>query len=132
MKKLLTILCAMLLTVLVQVKDKILDRPAFRSSSNSLYPAKVELKKKETVVHFHIACAHWRDWSMDGARLECDGLQIAFKSGYIITHEGRQVLADDVFELGKKYAQNAQQDSLVLTFEPLPIGAKENRLPQDK
>ena len=124
MKKLLTMLCAMLLTLPVLAKDKIFERPAFRTTSNSICPVKVELKKKETVVHFRVACAHWRDWSMDGARLECDGLQIAFKSGHIITHEGRQVLTDDVFELGKKYAQNVQQDSLILTFEPLPKGAK--------
>ena len=124
MKKLLTILCAMLLTVSAQAKDKVLDRPAFRSSSNSLYPAKVELKKKETVVHFHIDCSHWREWSMDGARLECDGQTLAYQTGRIITHEGRRVLADDVFELGKTYGPNAQQDSLILTFAPLPKGTK--------
>ena len=103
MKKLLTILCAMVLTVSAQAKDKVFDRPAFRSSSNSLYPAKVELKKKETVVHFHIDCSHWREWSMDGARLECNGQTLAYQTGRIITHEGRRVLADDVFELGKTY-----------------------------
>ena len=124
MKKLLTILCAMLLTMSAQAKDKVLDRPAFRSSSNSLYPAKVELKKKETVVHFHIDCSHWREWSMDGARLECNGQTLAYQTGRIITHEGRRVLADDVFELGKTYGPNAQQDSLILTFAPLPKGAK--------
>ena len=105
-------------------KDIIVVRPAFRSTNNSLYPVKVELKKKETVVHFRVECAHWRDWSMFGARLECDGREYAFKEGRIITHEGKTVLADNVFEMGRKYTKNPQQDSLVLCFYPLPKGVK--------
>lgn len=104
---------------------KVFDRPAFRSSnSNSLCPVKVELSKKSTIVHFHIACAHQRDWSMEGALLECDGQQIAFKTGRIITHKDGKIMADDVFEIGKKYEQNEQQDSVILIFDPLPKGAK--------
>ena len=124
MKKILFAMFVFVLSLSALAKDIVVDRPAFRSSSNSLYPAKVELKKKETVVHFHIDCSHWREWSMDGARLECNGQTLAYQTGRIITHEGRRVLADDVFELGKTYGPNAQQDSLILTFAPLPKGAK--------
>lgn len=123
-KKIATIILALVVLCSAAAKDIVIERPAFRTTSNSLYPVKVELKKSETIVHFHVACAHWRDWSMDGARLECNGHQYAFRSGRIITHDHGQVLTDDIFEIGKKYAQNAQQDSLVLTFEPLPKGAK--------
>ena len=56
-------------------KNKVIDRPAFKSTStNDLLPVKVELTKTATIVHFRMACAHWRDWSMDGARLECSCL----------------------------------------------------------
>ena len=119
-----TILLA-LVAVAGQAKDIVIKRPAFRSiSSNSLCPKKVDLTKNATVVHFSMMCAHWRDWSMDGARLMCNGQQFAFKEGRIITHDGTKVLADETFELGKQYIKNAQQDSVILYFEPLPRGAK--------
>ena len=124
MKKIL-FLFALLLTVSAQAKDRVIDRPAFKSSNTySLQPVKVELTKKATIVHFRMSCAHWRDWSMDGARLESGGKTYAFQHGRIITHDGATVLADEAFEIGRKYTENAQQDSLILTFEPLPKEAK--------
>ena len=108
-----------------KAKDRVIDRPAFRSTStNSMFPVKVELIKTATIVHFHLNCACWRDWSMDGARLEFGGQRYAYKKGRIITHEEATVLSDETFEIGKKYAKNAQQDSLILYFDPLPNGAK--------
>lgn len=124
MKKLLTILCAMLLTLSVQAKDKVIDRPAFSGTSSDLCPIKVVLTKKSTIVHFRMDCAHRRAWSMTGARLECNGQAYAYQRGRILTHEGIDILADEAFELGKEYAQNARQDLLVLYFDPLPKGAK--------
>lgn len=124
MKKILFAMFVFMLSLSALAKDIVVERPAFRTTSNSLCPVKVELRKKETVVYFHIACAHRRDWSMDGARLECCGQKIAFKTGRIITHDSGQVLADDVFELGRRYTRNAQQDSLILTFEALPKDVK--------
>ena len=124
MKKILFAMFVFVLSLSALAKDIVVERPAFRTTSNSLCPVKVELRKKETVVYFHIACAHRRDWSMDGARLECCGQKIAFKTGRIITHDSGQVLADDVFELGRRYTRNAQQDSLILTFEALPKDVK--------
>ena len=50
MKKLLTILCAMLLTMSAQAKDKVLDRPAFVSTASDLCPIKVVLTKKSTIL----------------------------------------------------------------------------------
>lgn len=124
MKKILFAMFVFVLSLSALAKDIVVERPAFRTTSNSLCPVKVELKKKETILHFQMACAHRRDWSMDGARLECCGQKIAFKTGRIITHDSGQVLADDVFELGRRYTRNAQQDSLILTFEALPKGVK--------
>jgi len=85
---------------------------------------KVELTKKATIVHFRVDCAHWRDWSMDGARLESGGKTYAYLHGRILTHDGATVLTDEAFEIGRKYLKNEQQDSLILTFEPLPKEAK--------
>ena len=124
MKKML-FLFALVLAVSAQAKDRVIDRPAFKSTNTgSIIPVKVELTKKATIVHFRVDCAHWRDWSMDGARLECNGKTCAYRHGRIITHDGTTVLADEKFEIGRKYPKNAQQDSLILTFEPLPKGAK--------
>lgn len=69
-KKLITIILALVAVCCgVSAKNKVIDRPAFKSTStSSLYPVKVELTKTATIVHFHMNCAHWRDWSMDGAR----------------------------------------------------------------
>lgn len=105
-------------------KDIVIDRPAFRSSDSDMYPVKVELTKKATIVHFRAFCACWRDWRMVGARLECDGQRYAYKEGRIITHEGKKVLADEMFELGRQYTKNPQQDSLILYFDPLPKGVR--------
>ena len=124
MKKLILILCASLLTLLAQAKDKTFDRPAFIATASDLCPIKVVLSKKSTIVHFRMDCARHRAWHMTGARLECNGQTYAYQRGRILTHEGLDVLADDEFELGKEYAQNAQQDLLILYFEPLPKGAK--------
>lgn len=123
MKKFL-LLFALLLTMSAQAKNKVFERPAFRSTSGEMDPVKVEVGKKETIVHFHARCAHWRQWSMMGARLECDGQVYAYKGGRILTHEGTKVLADEAFEIGRTYEKNEQQDSLILTFEPLPKEAK--------
>lgn len=107
-KTILTILMAFVMAFSMQAKDKVIDRPAFRSkSADSLYPVKVELTKTATIVHFHMNCAHGRSWSMTGAKLECDGKTYACQRGRILTHEGSKVLADDVFELGKEYEKNA-------------------------
>lgn len=113
-----------------QAKDVVIERPAFRSlMKNSFYnaniwPVKVELTKQATVVHFHVACASWSGWSTDGGRLEVDEQQFAFQKGRILTHDGTQVLEDDALELVKAYERNAQRDSLILYFDPLPKGTK--------
>ncbi len=109
----------------LEEEKRVVLRPAFKSSSTgSLCPKRVELTKEATVVHFRMNCAHWRNWSMEGARLESDGKRYAFRQGRIITHDGTEVLTDDPFQLGKQYAQNAQQDSVILYFEPLAAEAK--------
>ena len=124
MKKML-LLFALLLALSAQAKDRVIDRPAFKSTNTgSIIPVKVELTKRATIVHFRVDCAHWRDWSMDGARLESGGKTYAYLHGRILTHDGATVLADEAFEIGRKYPKNAQQDSLILTFEPLPKEAK--------
>ena len=123
MRKILLLL-ALLMAVSAQAKNRVFERPAFRSTNEDLVPVKVEVGKKETVVHFRVSCARWRQWRMTGARLECDGKVYAYKGGRILTHEGKTVLADEAFEIGKTYEKNVQQDSLILTFEPLPKEAK--------
>ena len=129
MKHLITILLAFA-WVAGQAKDVVIERPAFRTLMRSgyyckdLYPVKVELTKTATVVHFHMRCAAWRNWSMAGGRLEAEGQQFAYQKGRILTHDGKQVLADEVFEIGKEYEKNAQQDSVILYFDPLPKGTK--------
>ena len=113
-----------LLTLAGQAKDKIFERPAFKAqTSTNLLPVKVELTKKATIVHFRMNCAHGRDWSMTGAQLKCNGNSYVCQQGHIITHQGTTVLADDSFEFGKEYEKNAQQDSVVLYFDPLPKDA---------
>ena len=124
MKKIL-MFCFIVLTLSAQAKNKVIDRPAFKSTNTgSIIPVKVELTKKATIVHFRVDCAHWRDWSMDGARLESSGKTYTFQQGRILTHDGTTVLADEAFEIGRKYSENAQQDSLILAFDPLPKGTK--------
>ncbi len=129
MKRIILFLLA-LVAMAGQAKDVVIERPAFRSlMKNSFYnaniwPVKVELTKQATVVHFHVACASWSGWSTDGGRLEVDGQQFAYQKGRILTHDGTQVLADDALELGKAYDRNAQRDSLILYFDPLPKGTK--------
>ena len=123
-KTILTTICTVLLVISAPAKDKVFDRPAFRSSSESdIYPVKVELTKKATIVHFRIVCAKWREWSIDGAQLVCDGKTYAYQSGRILTHDGTTVLKDESLEFLHQY-NDKQQDSLILCFEPLPKGAK--------
>lgn len=111
-------------------KNVVVERPAFRSLMKNfnyradIWPVKVELTKHATVVHFHVARAARSSWSTDGGWLEVDGRQFAYQKGRILTHDGSKVLADDDLELGKDYERNAQRDSLILYFEPLPKGTK--------
>ena len=113
----------MLIVTPIQAKDKIIERPAFRSETSSdLCPVKVELTKKATIVHFHVNC-RYRAWNMQGAYLECNGKTYAYQSGRIITHDGADVLSDEPFELKKEYNNNLS-DSLILMFDPLPKDAK--------
>ena len=124
MKLLLEAILFAMTTMAVQAKDKVIERPAYRSqTSGDLRPMKVELTKKATIVHFHMNCAHGRNWSMTGAQLKCNGNNYAFQQGRIITHDGTVVLADDSFELGKEYVKNMQQDSVILYFDSLPKNA---------
>ena len=84
MKKiqLLTLLAALCLAACTGAGDRVIDRPAFKAvSSTDLLPVKVEQSREATVVHFHIRCADWRNWSMTGARLEADGKTFACLRG---------------------------------------------------
>ena len=123
--QLLTLLAVLCLTACTEPTDKIIDRPAFKSMTGAdLMPVKVEQSKEATVVHFHIRCADWRNWSMTGARLEADGKTFACRQARILTREAGEILADEAFEFGKEYEKDARKDSVILTFDPLPRGAK--------
>lgn len=126
MKKILIMMCALVLTMSAQAKTKVIDRPAYVSNTAmfELKPMKVEVTKKTTVVHFHVVNAKWGGWGVAEARLVCNGDTLAFKSGRVITHDGAKVLAEEPFELGKDVDKNIQRDSLIMTFEPLPKGAE--------
>lgn len=126
MKKILLMMCALVLTMSAQAKTKVIDRPAYLSNTAlyELKPMKVELTKKATIVHFHVVNAKWGGWNVAEARLVCNGDTLAFKSGRVITHDGDKVLAEEPFELGKDVDKNIQRDSLIMTFEPLPKGAE--------
>ncbi|MCR5643243.1 MAG: TlpA family protein disulfide reductase [Prevotella sp.] len=118
--------CLLMLTMSAQAKSKVVDRPAYVSSTAmyELKPMKVELTKKATIVHFHVVNAKWGGWSVAEAQLVCNGDTLAFKSGRVITHDGAKVLAEEPFELGRDIDKNIQRDSLIMTFEPLPKGAE--------
>jgi len=118
--------CLLMLTMSAQAKSKVVDRPAYVSSTAmyELKPMKVELTKKATIVHFHVVNAKWGGWSVAEAQLVCNGDTLAFKSGRVITHDGWKVLAEEPFELGRDIDKNIQRDSLIMTFEPLPKGAE--------
>ena len=118
--------CLLMLTMSAQAKSKVVDRPAYVSSTAmyELKPMKVELTKKATIVHFHVVNAKWGGWSVAEAQLVCNGDTLAFKSGRVITHDGGKVLAEEPFELGRDIDKNIQRDSLIMTFEPLPKGAE--------
>ena len=121
MRRFVFLLFTLLASMTMQAKTRVSDKPAFASTSTSdLLPVKVEHLKKKTVVHFRMNCAHRRNWSMVGARLECEGRVYKYISGRLITHDGPMVLSDEAFEIGKEYDKNPMQDSLILTFEPLP------------
>ncbi|MCR5130418.1 MAG: TlpA family protein disulfide reductase [Prevotella sp.] len=126
MKQILMIVCALMLAMSAQAKNKVIHRPAYVSNTAmyELRPMKVEVSKKATVVHFHVVNAKWGGWGVAEARLVCNGDTLAFKSGRVITHDGTKVLADEPFELGKNVDRNVQRDSLIMTFEPLPKGAE--------
>ena len=126
MKKILLMICALVLMMSAQAKTKVIDRPAYLSNTAlyELKPMKVELTKKATIVHFHVVNAKWGGWNVAEARLVCNGDTLAFKSGRVITHDGDKVLAEEPFELGKNIEKNIQRDSLIMTFEPLPKGAE--------
>lgn len=117
-------LFVLLLAVSAQAKDKVVYRPAFQSGPFSIFPVKVELKKDATVVHFKLRRPGQIDWRLTGAHLESDGQVYAYKSGRLLTHDGKTLLNDEELEFGKNYEKNAQRDSLILSFEPLPKGAK--------
>ena len=118
--------CLLMLTMSAQAKSKVVDRPAYVSSTAmyELKPMKVELTKKATIVHFHVVNAKWGGWSVAEAQLVCNGDTLDFKSGRVITHDGGKVLAEEPFELGRDIDKNIQRDSLIMTFEPLPKGAE--------
>ena len=121
MRRIVFLLFMLFASMMVQAKARVSDKPAFASTSTSdLLPVKVEHLKKKTVVHFRMDCALRRNWSMEGARLECEGRVYEYISGRLITHDGPMVLSDEAFEIGKEYDKNPMQDSLILTFEPLP------------
>ena len=117
-------LFVLLLAVSAQAKDKVVYRPAFQSGPFSIFPVKVELKKDATVVHFKLRRPGQIGWRLTGAHLESDGQVYAYKSGRLLTHDGKTLLNDEVLEFGKNYEKNAQRDSLILSFEPLPKAAK--------
>ena len=122
--QLLTLLAALCLAACTE-RDRVIDRPAFKSMSDlDIQPVRVELTGEATVVHFHIRCADWRNWSMTGARLEADGQTFACLQGRILTREGDKTVADEVFEFGKEYEKDARRDSVILTFDPLPRRTK--------
>lgn len=122
--QLLTLLAALCLAACTE-RDRVIDRPAFKSMSDlDIQPVRVELTREATVVHFHIRCADWRNWSMTGARLEADGQTFACLQGRILTREGDKTVADEVFEFGKEYEKDARRDSVILTFDPLPRRTK--------
>ena len=118
--------CLLMLTMSAQAKSKVVDRPAYVSSTAmyELKPMKVELTKKATIVHFHVVNAKWGGWSVAEAQLVCNSDTLDFKSGRVITHDGGKVLAEEPFELGRDIDKNIQRDSLIMTFEPLPKGAE--------
>lgn len=126
MRKILMMVCGLVLTASASAKTKVIDRPAYVSSTAmyELKPMKVELTKKATIVHFHVVNAKWGGWGVAEARLVCNGDTLEFKNGRVITHDGTRVLAVEPFELGKDVEKNVQRDSLIMTFEPLPKGAE--------
>ena len=126
MRKTFAATCALLLAMSAQAKDKVIDRPAYVSSTAmyELNPLKVELTKNATIVHFHVVNAKWGGWSVAEARLVAGGDTLAFKSGRVITHDGAKVLAEEPFELGRDFDKNVLRDSLILSFEPVPKGAR--------
>ena len=111
MKKILLMICALVLMMSAQAKTKVIDRPAYLSNTAlyELKPMKVELTMKATIVHFHVVNAKWGGWNVAEARLVCNGDTLAFKSGRVITHDGDKVLAEEPFELGKNIDKNIQR-----------------------
>ena len=101
MRRFVFLLFTLLSSMMVQAEARVSDKPAFASTSTSdLLPVKVEHLKTKTVVHFRMNCAHRRNWSMEGARLECEGRVYKYISGRLVTHDGPMVLSDEAFDLG--------------------------------
>jgi thiol-disulfide isomerase/thioredoxin len=124
-KSLLTLLVAVCLAAGAKTKGTVIDRPAFKQATSlGIIPVKVQLTKDATIVHFRIRYATKGGWSLDGAQLKADGQTFACQKGRIITHEGKEVLADEAFEFEKEYEKDAMKDSVILYFNPLPTGTK--------
>jgi len=126
MKRIIITFVLALFVVAGQAKDKVIERPAFKQANSlGIIPVKVQLTKDATIVHFRIRYATWRAWSLAAnPRLEADGQTFACQQGRIITHEGKEVLADEAFEFEKEYEKDARKDSVILYFDPLPKGTK--------
>ena len=126
MKRIIITFALALFVVAGQAKDKVIERPAFKQTNSlGVIPVKVQLTKDATIVHFRIRYATWRAWSLAAnPRLEADGQTFACQKGRIITHEGKEVLADEAFEFEKEYEKDAKKDSVILYFYPLPKGTK--------
>ena len=126
MKRIIITFVLALFVLAGQAKDKVIERPAFKSATSlSIIPVKVQLTTDATIVHFRVRYATWRSWSLAAnPRLEADGKTFACQQGRIITHEGKEVLADEAFEFEKEYEKDARKDSVILYFNPLPTGTK--------
>ena len=148
MKKLFTILCALLLTLSAMAQNRVILNPDYDKPEGVGYlePKRVELTDTATVFHMSVNCGYV-PYAFKDVWLKADGKKYAFRGGRRISTFGqgkpayekdetiyfRNSKGDTTLVLhipkeeplveGKKYEHTSIVDSLVMWFDPLPADA---------
>ena len=148
MKKLLTILCALVLTFFAQVQTRVILNPDYDKPEGVpiVEPKRVELTDTATIVHISVNSNYAR-YTFEEEWLKADGKKYAFRGGRRISTFGqgkpayekdetiyfRNSKGDTTFVSHipkeeplvewKKYEHTSIADSLVMWFDPLPADA---------
>ena len=148
MKKLLTILCALMLTFFAQAQTRVILNPDYDKPEGigHLEPKRVELTDTATIVHISVN-SNFSWYALANLWLKADGKKYAWRGGRRISTFGQgkpayekdetipflnskgdtlfvsHIPKEEPFVEWKKYEHTSLADSLVMWFDPLPADA---------